>query len=71
MIDLKKNEIEIKCDLIEVDCNINDLQCNEAKYEKYALIKIEDVKYFLCKDLIGTKVIRKQNSIKTIDSLKL
>ena len=70
MIDLKKNEIEIKCDLIEVDCDINDLQCNEAKYEKYALIEIEDVKYFLCKDLIGTKVIRKQNSIKIIDRLK-
>lgn len=70
MIDLKKNEIEIKGNLIEVDCDINALKCNESKDEKYSLIKIDGVKYFLCKDFIDTKVIEKQNSMKIMDGLE-
>lgn len=70
MIDLKKNEIEINGNLIEVDCDINALKCNESKDGRYVLIKIDGVEYFLCKDLINTKVIEKQNSMKIIDELK-
>lgn len=74
MIYLKKNEIkqeqiEIKGEKIEIDRNRNDLLCNSSKDVEYVLIKIERVKYFLRKDVIGEKIICKTKSQKIIGDI--